>query len=87
MSDRNYGGCGDEGNYRSVYNRKYTVYVRYFTFTFSRFHVFHVYSLVSRFPRFTRLYNLPVNLPDILNKPTVTTRFYTQDWHTQVHVR
>ena len=37
--------------------------------------------------RFTRLYNLPVTLPDILNKPTVTTRFCTQDRHMQVHVR
>ena len=36
---------------------------------------FKVYSLVSRFPRFTRLCNLPVTLPNILNKPTVTTRF------------
>ena len=26
-------------------------------------------------------------LPDILNKPTVMTCCYRQDWHTQVHVR
>ena len=32
-------------------------------------------------------YNLPVTLPDILNKPTVMTRCYTQHWHTWVHVR
>ena len=44
-------------------------------------------GLKVTFPRLTRLYNLPVTLPDILNKPTVTTHFYMPDWHTQVHVR
>ena len=40
--------------------------------------------------RLTRFYDftiLPITLPDILNKPTVMTRCYMQDWHTLVHVR
>ena len=28
ISDRDYGGCGDGGEFRRVYKRKYTVHVR-----------------------------------------------------------
>ena len=49
-----------------------------FSYTCSKKGKGSVYSLVH-VTRLKRLYNLPVYLPDILNKPTVMTRCYQQD--------